>query len=108
MRTFLLTMFWLSNLGNVIQFLIMATAACLIFSGDYSFSNLTLDVFVTQFAPWLVWVKTILVTLLGEIGSRILSIPVLVLSPIKFIAGIIIGWWAYSTAKRIPVDLAYG
>jgi len=42
MRTFLLTIFWFSNLGNVIQLLIMASAGWLIFSGDYSFSILML------------------------------------------------------------------
>ena len=108
MRTFLMAIFWLSNLGNVIQLLIMASAGWLIFSSDYSFFNLNLDVFVTQVAPWLFWIKTVLIALLGDFGSWILSIPVLVLSPIKFIAGAIVGWWAYSTAKKLPVEMAAG
>jgi hypothetical protein len=32
---------------------------------------------------------------------------VLVIAPIKFIAGSIIGWWAYSVARKMPVGPAY-
>jgi hypothetical protein len=85
----------------------MATAGWLMISGAYSFSDLSMDVFVTQVAPWLFWVKTILTALLSEFGIWILSIPILVISPIKFIMGIIVGWWAYSTAKNMPVEPAY-
>ena len=106
MRAFLLTIFWISNIGNVSHLLIMASAGWLIFSGVYSFSDLSVDVFVTQVAPWLSWVKAILTALLGEFGVWILSIPVFIISPIKFIAGVIIGWWAYTTAKNIAVEQA--
>jgi hypothetical protein len=85
----------------------MASAGWHIFSGVYSFLDLNLDVFVTQVAPWLFWIKTILAALLGEFGIWILSIPIFILSPTKFIAGIIVGWWAYSTAKNMPVEPAY-
>jgi len=104
MRTFLLTIFWFSNLGNVIQLLIMASAGWLIFSGDYSFFDLNVDVFVTQVAPWLRWIETVVVALLGDVGRWILSIPIFIISPIKFVAGAIIGWWAYSTVKNMPAD----
>ena len=104
MRTFLLTIFWVSNIGNGIQLLIMASAGWLIFSGVYSFFGLNLEVFVTQVAPWLIWIKTILAALLGEFGIWILAIPIFILSPIKFTAGVIIGLWAYSTAKKIPLN----
>ena len=107
MRTFLLAIFWVSSIGNVFQLLIMASAGWLIFSGFYSFFDLNLDVFVTQVAPWLFWIKTILAALLGEFGIWILSIPIFILSPIKFIAGVIVGWWAYSTSKNMPVEPAY-
>ena len=107
MRTFLLTIFWISNISNVFHLLIMASAGWLIFSGVYSFFDLNVDVFVTQVAPWLSWVKTVLIALLGEFGMWILSIPVFILSPIKFSAGIIVGLWAYSTAKNIQVEPAY-
>ena len=92
MRTFLLTIFWISNIGNVSHLLIMASAGWLIISGAYSFSDLSMNIFVTQVAPWLSWIKTILAALLGEFGIWVLSIPVFVISPIKFIAGVIIGW----------------
>jgi len=107
MRRFLLTIFWISAIGNVFQLLIMVTAAWFILSGSYAFLDLTLEVFVTQVAPWLSWVKTFIVSLFGELGNFILSIPIFVLSPLKFIAGLLIGWWAYSTAKKMPIEAAY-
>jgi hypothetical protein len=107
MRTFLLTIFWISNIGNVSHLLIMASAGWLIISGAYSFSDLSMDVFVTQVAPWLFWVKTILTALFGDFGTWILSLSVFVISPIKFVLGVIVGWWAYSTAKNIPLEPAY-
>lgn len=104
MRTFLLTVFWISNIGNVIQLLVMASAGWLIFSGNYSFFELNVVIFVTQVAPWLQWIEAIIIALLGDFGRWILSIPIFVISPIKFIAGALIGWWAYSTAKKMPAE----
>ena len=107
MRNFLLAIFWISNIGNVIQSLIMISAGWFIVSGDYSFLDLSVIIFVTEVAPWLQWIETILVAFLGDFGRWILSIPILIISPIKFLAGVIIGWWAYSTAKNILVESAY-
>jgi hypothetical protein len=107
MRAFLLTIFWISNIGNVSHLLIMASAGWLIISGAYSFSDLSMGVFVTQVAPWLFWVKTVLTALFGEFGIWILSLPVFVISPIRFVLGVIIGWWAYITAKNISVEPNY-
>ena len=107
MRNFLLTIFWISNVGNVIQFLIMVSAGWLILSGSYSFFELNVVVFVTEVAPWLQWIETIIVVLLGDLGRWLLSIPIFIISPIKFIAGVIIGWWAYSTAKKMSEEPAH-
>ena len=52
MRTFLWTIFWFTNFGNVIQLLVMALASWIIFSGAYSFSELNVGVFITQYVPW--------------------------------------------------------
>ena len=103
MRNLLLTIFWISNVGNVIQFFIMVSAGWLIVSGDYSFFELNVVIFVTQVAPWLQWIETIIVAVLGDLGVWILSIPIFIISPIKFIAGAGIGWWAYSAAKNMPL-----
>ena len=73
MRNFLLTIFWISNVGNVIQFFIMVSAGWLIVSGDYSFFELNVVIFVTQVAPWLQWIETIIVAVLGDLGVWILS-----------------------------------
>lgn len=107
MRTFLLSIFWVSNIGNVVQLLIMASASWIIFSGESSFFDLTLNVFITQFVPWLLWLKAFIVELLGSFGTWILSIPVLIISPLKFVAGTLIGLWAYSAAKKLPAGPAY-
>ena len=107
MRKFLLTIFWITNFSTVIWLLIMASAGWLIFSGDYSFFELNLDVCITQFVPWLLWYKTFIVALLGEFGRWMLSIPILIIAPLKIIGGTIIGLWAYSAAKNMPVDPAY-
>ena len=107
MRTFLLAVFWFTTLGNAVQFLVIASAGWFIFSGDYSFVELNVDVFVTQIVPWLLWLKTLVLALLGEIGTLILTIPILIIAPIKIIFGTVIGYWAYSVAKGMPVKTAY-
>ncbi len=107
MRTFLLTIFWITNLGNVIQLLIMASASWIIFSGAYSFTDLNVNVFITQYIPVFLWIITFIVGLLGDFGHWILTIPILIIAPLKFIGGTIIGFWAYSVAKKMPVGPAY-
>jgi hypothetical protein len=107
MRTFLLTIFWITNLGSVIQLLIMASAAWILLSGAYSFFDLNVNVFITQYVPWLLWIKTILIQLLGGFGYWILEIPILVIAPVKLVFGTIIGLWAYSVAKDMPAKSAF-
>jgi len=102
MRTFLLTVFWISNVGNVLQLLIIVSASWIVFSGAHSFLDLDVNAFITQYVPWLLWIKTILVQILGDFGRWILSIPILIVSPLKFVFGTIIGLWAYSAAKKYP------
>lgn len=104
MRTFLLTIFWITNLGNVIQLLIIASASWIIFSGAYSFLDLNVNVFITQYLPVVIWIKTIIVSLLGDFGRWILAIPILIIAPVKLIIGTIIGLWAYSVAKDMNVE----
>ncbi len=106
MRTFLLTIFWITNLGNVIQLLIMASASWIIFSGAYSFFDLNVNVFITQYIPMFIWIKTFIVTLLGDFGYWILTIPILIIAPLKLVTGTIIGLWAYSAAKDVLAEPA--
>ena len=106
MRNFLLSILWMSIIGNAIQFLIMATATWQIISGSYSFSDLTLEVYVTQLAPWLSWIKTVLAAMLGDLGSAILTLPIFVISPMKFVAGLVIGWWANTELKNLSTEPA--
>jgi hypothetical protein len=103
-RKFLLTVFWITSVGGVIQLLIIASATWIIFSGNSSFFDLTVNVFVTQFAPWLSWVKALIVTVLGDFGRWILAIPILIIAPLKLLTGTIIGVWAYTVAKDMPVE----
>ena len=107
MRKFLLAIFWITNLGNVIQLLIMVSAGWIIFSGAYSFFDLDVNVFITQYVPWLLWIKTLIVELLGDFGYWILAIPILIIAPLKLIVGTFIGLWAYSVAKDMPAGPAY-
>ena len=107
MRTFLLSIFWITNFGNIIQLLVMASASWIIFSGAYSFAELSVSVFITQYVPWLLWLKTFIIVLLGEFGRWIFAIPILIIAPLKFIGGTIIGFWAYSVAKTLPAGPAY-
>jgi len=99
MRTFLLTIFWITNPGNVIQLLIMASASWIIFSGAYSFFDLNVNVFITQYIPIFIWIKTFIVERLGDVGHWILTIPILIIAPLKLVTGTIIGLWAYSVAN---------
>jgi hypothetical protein len=101
-----MTIFWLSNIINVFGLLIMAWAGWLIFSGVYSFFELNIGIFITQVVPWFQWMEAVIFAPLGDFGRWILSIPVLVHSPIKFIAGVFISWWAYSTAKNMSSEPA--
>ena len=107
MRTFLLAIFWIANIGNVIQLLIMASASWIILSGAYSFSELNVNVFITQYIPVFLWIKTIIVGLLGDFGRWILAIPILIIAPLKLVVGTIIGLWAYSVAKNMPLESAH-
>ena len=107
MRGFLMTVVWFANLGNFIQTLVITSALWILYNGSYSVPDLSVDVYITQYVPWLLWLKTLLVGLLGEFGRWILTIPILVIAPIKFIAGSIIGWWAYSVAKTMPREPAH-
>jgi len=107
MRTFLLTIFWITNLGAVIQLLIMASASWIIFSGAYSFFDLNVSVFITEYVPLFIWIKTFIVALLGSLGQWILTIPILIIAPLKLILGTIIGLWAYSIARDMPVNSAH-
>jgi hypothetical protein len=100
MRKFLLTIFWATNIGNVIQLLVIATASWILFSGAYSFSELDVDVFITRYIPWFLWLKVFIVWLLGEVGYWVLTIPILIVAPLKLVTGTIIGVWAYSAAKK--------
>ena len=65
MRTFLLTIFWITTLGSVIQLLIMASASWIIFSGAYSFIDLDINVFITQYIPMFIGIN------LGIFGRQI-------------------------------------
>ena len=103
MRTFLLTIFWITSLGSVVQLLIMASASWILLSGAYSFFDLNVNVFITQYVPWLLWIKTIIIQLLGDFGYWILTIPILIIAPVKLIFGTIIGLWAYTIARRLEL-----
>jgi hypothetical protein len=103
MRKLLLAIFWFTSLGSVIQVLIIVSASWIIFSGTHSFFDLNLNVFITQYIPMFVWIKTLIVKLLGDFGYWILTIPILIISPLKLVVGTLIGLWAYSVAKNMPV-----
>ncbi len=107
MRAFLMTVVWFANFGNFIQTLVITSALWILYNTGYSVPDLSVDVYITQYVPWLLWLKTLIVGLLGEFGRWILTIPILVIAPLKFIAGSIIGWWAYSVAKTMPRGPAY-
>jgi len=102
-----MTIFWITNLGNVIQLLIMASASWIIFFGAYSFLDLNVNVFITQYIPMFIWIKTFIVELLGDFGYWILTIPILIIAPLKLVIGTIIGLWAYSVAKDMPTEPTY-
>jgi len=106
MRNFLLTIFWVTAVGSVIQVLIILSASWIILSGPTAFSELTLDVYIAQYIPVFDWIRTLISTLLGELGHWILALPILVISPLKLVAGTLIGLWAYSAAKLRSVKPA--
>lgn len=101
MRTFLLTVFWITNLGSVLHLLIMAVAGWIILDGAYSYTDLSISVFITQYVPMLTWVKTFMVWLLADLGRWILALPVVIISPLKIVIGTVIGYWAYNRAKTL-------
>ena len=107
MRTFLMSVVWITNFGNFIQMLVISSALWILFTSAYAFADLSVNVYITQYVPWLLWLKTFIVALFGEFGRWILTIPILVIAPLKFVTGTIIGWWAYSVARKMPVGPAY-
>jgi hypothetical protein len=104
MRTFLLTVFWVTAVGSVMQLLVIGTGGWIVFSGASSFSELSVNVFVTEFVPWLLFLKTLIISLFGELGRWILEIPILVIATLKLVTGTIIGLWANSVVKAMPVE----
>ena len=104
MRLCLLSIFWIMNVGSAIQLLVIASASWVIFSGAHSFTELNVDVYITEVIPWLLWLKTLIVALFGEVGRWVLMLPILIIAPLKLVTGTAIGFWAYSTAK----DMATG
>lgn len=106
MRRFLLTVFWISNVGNVLQLLFVVSASWIIIAGTYSFSELSVSVFFVQYVPWLLWLKAFVIALFGELGRWIFSLPILVVAPLKLIGGTVIGFWAYSVAMKMPIGPA--
>ena len=104
MRKFLLTIFWITNVGNVIQLIIMLSASWILFSGAHTFGSLDVNVFLTQYVPWLLWIKTLIVTVFGDFGEWLLRIPILIIAPLKFVAGLFIGVWAYTAANNLPAE----
>ena len=101
MRTFLLTVFWITNLGSVLHLLIIAAAGWIILDRAYSYADLSVGVFITQYVPMLAWVKTFMVWLLADLGRWILALPVLIVSPLKIVMGTMIGYWAYNRARTL-------
>jgi hypothetical protein len=55
------------------------------YSSAYSFSELSVNVFITLYLPWLLWLKTFIISLLGEFGRWVLEVPMLVIAPLKCI-----------------------
>ncbi|MFK7967530.1 MAG: hypothetical protein AB8C46_26515 [Burkholderiaceae bacterium] len=100
MRICLHTVFWVSNLGTLVHLSIIIAAGLIVYGGSSSFSELSLGVFTSQYYPWLSWIKAVLSTLLGGLGLWILGLPILVISPLKIIAGALIGFWAYSELRK--------
>lgn len=107
MRNFLLSVFWITNVGGVFQIVVIAVSVWIIASGAHSISELSLNVFIVEYASWLVWMKSLLIVFLGDLARWILTIPVLVIAPARLVSGTIIGLWAYSVAKRMPHQVAY-
>ena len=107
MRRFLLAIFLITNLGNVIHLLVMASSSWIIFSGAYSFFDLDVNVFITQYIPMFIWLKSFIVALLGSLGQWIFTIPIFIIAPLKLVTGTIIGIWAYSAAKKMPIEPAH-
>ena len=107
MRTFLLSVFWITNFGSFVQLLVISTASWIVLSGSSSITELSVDEFITQFIPWMLWVKSIIVAFFGEFGRWILTIPILVIAPLKLVTGTGIGIWAYIVAKNMPMKTVY-
>ena len=104
-RKLLVAIVWVTSLGGVIQLLIIASASWISLSGAYSVSELSMGVFITQYVPWLLWLKTIVVEVLGGFGYWLLGLPILFLSLFKFTTGTAIGLWAYFVLKDMAAEL---
>lgn len=101
MRKFLLTVFWVTGLGSVIQVLVIVAAFWISVSSGNSFLDLSVDVFITQYVTWLLWLKATLIEILGSFGYWILDLPILIIAPLKLVTGTFIGLWAWSAAQEM-------
>lgn len=106
MRRFLMTVFWITNVGGLTQLAVVVSAGWIVLNGSHSFSGLSVDVFFVQYTPWLLWVKALILAIYGDLGVWVFSLPVLAVAPLKLMGGTLIGYWAYSVASEWPEDEA--
>ena len=106
MRNFLLTIFWLLNIGSVVQLAVIVSALWAVYSGLYSFSSLDVSAFVTEMIPRLTWLKDFLVSILGDLGHWVLALPILFVAPMKLLGDTLIGVWIYTAARNMPAESA--
>ena len=103
MRTLLISLFWMTNVGSVLQLLIMLSGFWIILGDAHSFVSLSVGTFITAYVPQVAWIKTVIVWLLGDVGRWILGLPILLVAPVKILIGSLIGYWAYSRARALAV-----
>ena len=99
---FLLSVYWMAIVGSIAQSIVILASIWILSTSSYSFFELDVNVFFTEFFPMFLWVKTFIIFVLGDVGSLILTLPMLIVAPLKLVLGLVIGYWAYSVADTIP------
>ena len=103
MRTFLMTVFWITNVGSVLQLLAIALASWLVLSSVHTFFEFDGHLLSQEYLPAFPWVRLMILAIWGELGDWMLAVPVLVIAPLQLVFGSLIGFWAYNAARGMPV-----
>lgn len=102
MRKFLIIIGWASIVGSIGDGLIGIYALGIIGREGWEDISMSVDTLLREALPFLYWVKTLAAMVLpGKLVEWIFAMPALIYFPGRLSLSLLIGLWAFSTAKKM-------